>query len=226
MSLIVQPEPAKTCIDEVEREFLRVGADECKCLKDTSQLSAFLRLGVRADSLLRGMLPLLENDTLDSYDALRRAYYETWLLQFEFRLRSSSGKVARWFQGQADAWRPDPQRLAAFIETLGRNRPPYGREYGELSELAHPTAQATENSCAVATKRWNISSVADQTEKAMNDLREDFTVQIIHEIWLVDVAHDDLIDLRLDSRNLAQCGSLFSGFLASRGKAGGADIDR
>ena len=102
------------------------------------------------------------------------------------------------------------------METLGRNRPPYGREYGELSELAHPTAQATENSCALATNRWDISSVAELTERAVNALQEDFTVMMVHEVWLVDADHDQLIDLRLDSRNLSQCRKLFSEFLASR----------
>ena len=120
MSLSLRAEQAMACIDELEREFLRVGANECNCLQDTSQLSAFLRLAVRADSLLRGMLLLLSDGTLDSYDAVRRAYYETWCLQFEFRLKSSSGKVARWFQGQADAWKPDPQRLEVISKPCTR----------------------------------------------------------------------------------------------------------
>lgn len=215
MALIVQPGRVLACLNELEREFLRVGAEKCRCLEEPSQLSAFLRLGVRAVSLVRGMLPLLGPNTLDSFDAVRRAFLETWQLQFEFRLTGSSEKTARWFEDQGRSWAPDPQKIADFIESLGRKRPKFGREYGDLSELAHPTAKATANSCAVATTRLGISSVSDQIDKAVNELSEDFTGLLIHEIWLVDAIDPRLIDIHIPEDRIPECEGLYREFLAS-----------
>lgn len=159
---------------------------------------------------------MLGPDTLDSFDAVRRAFLESWQLQFEFRLTGSSEKTARWFDGQGGSWSPDPQKIADFIESLGRKRPKYGREYGDLSELAHPTAQATVNSCAVATTRWGISSVSDQIDKAVNELSEDFTGLLIREIWLVDGTDPGLIDIHIPEDRIPECEGLFREFLASR----------
>lgn len=209
-------EEIRASLDELENVFLRVGAERCKCLEEASQHSAFLRLGVRAVSLLRGMLPLLRSDTLDSYDAVRRAFLETWQLQFEFRLTSGGPKVAKWFAGQPGSWNLDFGRTANFIESLGRERPQYGREYGDLSELAHPTAAATANSCAVASVRRGMSSAAREIETALAEFAEDHTGLLIREIWIVDACGQDLIDVHIQPSQIPSCEALFDRFRASR----------
>ena len=216
MGLIVDSERAITCLDELEREFLRVGAEKCKCLEEPGQLSAFLRLGVRAVSLLRGMLRLLDENTLDSFDSVRRAFLETWQLQFEFRLADSATRAGKWFEGIASSWSADRNKLGDFVQNLGRDRPNYGREYGDLSELAHPTAQATVNSCAVATARQGLSSLPDQVRESVIELSEDFTGMLVREIWLVDAEHPKLIDISIAKDRLRICEALLGEFTTSK----------
>lgn len=215
MPFTVKQNRAVECLDELEREFLRVGADRCRCLEEPSQLTAFLRLGVRVVSLLRGMLPLLSPDTLDSFDTVRRAFLETWQLQFEFRLVSSEEKVRRWFEGRSESWSPDPKKIADFVEGLGRNPPKYGKEYGDLSKLAHPTAEATANSCAIATARVGISSVPQTVENAVDELTRDFAGLLIREIWLVDAEDPRLIEIHVPNARIPSCEALYREYLSS-----------
>lgn len=212
--MVLPPERALLCLDELEREFLRVGGERCTCLEEQSQLSAFLRLGVRAVSLLRGLLSLLQPGTLDSFDAVRRAFLETWQLQFEFRIAESVSKTARWFQGQGNSWSSNPGIIADFIEGLGHDRPEYGREYGDLSGLAHPTEPATVNSCAIASSRWNISSLPGNVDAAVAELSEELTGLLVREIWIVDAKHERLIGLHISEENIPACQKLLSDFIA------------
>ena len=164
------PDEVLACASELEREFLRIGAEKCNRLEDHSQLSAFLRLGLRATSLLRGMAPLLTQETLDSFQAVHRAFMEAWMLQFEFRLIDSTDRVARWFGRKNDSWVPNPKKVSNEIEGLGLSQSPFGREWEELSELTHPTLDATTNSCAVATLRWGLTSKPEELTVALEEM--------------------------------------------------------
>ena len=123
MGFVVKPVEAIACLDELEREFLRVGVGRCKYLEDKSQLAAFLCLGIRAVSLLRRVVQLLAPDTLDSFDAVQRSFQETWQLQFEFRLVDSRSKAATWVAGQGGSWHADRKKLDGSMESLGRSCP-------------------------------------------------------------------------------------------------------
>jgi hypothetical protein len=74
-------------LKESEAELLRIGRTKCNYLRDPSQLSAVIFLLMRAASLFRSVLSILQSGQLDACDAVRRAYLETWLLAFEFRLQ-------------------------------------------------------------------------------------------------------------------------------------------
>jgi len=130
-------EKARCCLYELETEYLRVGGEKCKNLEERTQLSAFLLLGIRSVSLLRAMLHLLRPDTLDAYDAVRRAFLECWQLQFDFRLPDSASKVQKWFQGNADTWKSDKRKLELYMEKKAAGPAGFGREFSELSELTH-----------------------------------------------------------------------------------------
>lgn len=203
------------CLDELEREFLRVGREKCNRLEDRSQLSAFFRLGVRAVSLLRGMGCLLELRTLDSFQSVHRAFFETWQLQFEFRLADSSDKVVGWFHGHNDSWTPNLKKVAAEIQRLGRGRPLFGREWGELSELTHPTVDATTNSCAVATVRHGFSNVAQEVEAALEVESKNYKTLLMQEIWLVDAQDPSFLALHISWDKLQKCKELYDEFIAS-----------
>ena len=209
-----------SCLDELEREFLRVGADRCNRLEKQCQLSAFLRLGLRSISLLRGMHVLLSQCILDSHDAVRRAFLESWELQFEFRKKCSSTRALKWLLGvdKSNSWKADRKKLADFVASLGASAPNFGREWGELTELAHPTAQATENSITIVLARHNAKDQAEQVKGELQKLRENFPGLLMREIWLVDATHHQLIDIHISRDNLKHCEKVFGAFLNSKGK--------
>lgn len=197
MTLKLEAHDVTLCLDELEREFLRVGAEKCKHLAEPSQLSAFFRVGLRAVSLLRGMYLLLSADALDSYDPVRRAFWESWQLQFEFRIVNSGTKAAKWFETKTKFWEADTKKLADFVESLQHGRPNYGREYGDLSEMTHPTEQATANSCTAALARLDVGNHAQQIRTSVAKLSDDFAGLLVREIWLVDASHEQLINIHI-----------------------------
>ncbi len=82
---------------------------------------------------------------LDACDAVRRAYLETWLLAFEFRLIDSEAKATQWHNGKAKSWSADIPRLKRYAPLQGA-APMLGQDYGGLSKIAHPTKEAASNS--------------------------------------------------------------------------------
>ena len=198
-------ERALSCLYELETEYLRVGTERCKSLEDRTQLSAFLLLGVRAVSLLRAMLRLLQPDTLDAYDAVRRTFIETWQLQFEFRLGDSASKVQKWFQGDAESWKSDKHKLERYMERRAPGPAGYGREFGELSEVTHPTYKASENSCAIATIRRAVNPNRELLEQSLEDLGGNFAALLNRQIWLTLDQDKALLEIYVSSTNLKCC---------------------
>jgi hypothetical protein len=89
------------CIQEAaESELLRTGTEHCGCLTKKDQLSAVVLLLLRSTSLFDSMIELLAMRRLDGYDAVRRAYLETWLLPFQFRFHFNSASRTPIFIGQ------------------------------------------------------------------------------------------------------------------------------
>src|SRR2546428_10039767 len=141
------------CLSELEREFLTIGETHCSFLESKTQVTAFILLDVRAISLLRGLLILLNPFSLDAYDVLRRAFLETWYLQFALRFLSNQSQAQKWLHEDASSWQPKYSELNDFfLKRLGGD-PKFGTEYGQLTTLAHPTLQSTKQSCAIATLR-------------------------------------------------------------------------
>jgi hypothetical protein len=141
------------CLDEIESELLRIGKAKCNLLADNTQLSAVVTLLLRAGSLLRSLLGLLKRGELDSYDIIKRAFYEAWLLAFEFRLDDSKERTLKWHSGASSTWSPDISKLHTCSKSLGIEAPGIGRDYGNLSEISHPTKKASGQSVRVTTSR-------------------------------------------------------------------------
>jgi hypothetical protein len=102
------------CLDEVEQELLRVGRDRCDFLRWENQLSAVILLLLRSASLFRAMTKLLHSVELDAFDAVKRAFLESWQLAFQFRLDNARGEVGIWLARTADSWSADIGRLEAY----------------------------------------------------------------------------------------------------------------
>src|SRR4051812_4783729 len=140
MPLDFQNDEVRNCLNELGAEYLRVGADSCENMQDGSQLSAFLLLGIRSISLCHGLRLLWKQSWLDSFDVTRRAFLEACYLLYEFRLKDSEKKTKLWLQGAKDSWSPRFKKWEELV--LVEGPPAFGPEYGEFSELAHPTIQA------------------------------------------------------------------------------------
>lgn len=172
------------CLDEIEGQLLAVGNAKCNSLRDKTQLSAVVTLLFRAASLLRSSLGLLERVELDSYDIVRRAFYEAWLLAFEFRLVDSQAKAARWHEEESGSWALDISKLEVYARSQGIDMPRIGRDYGGLSEVAHPTRKAAWDSIRVTTARHE--ECPDVTA-AKAKLEQDDVPALLHSlVWIMD----------------------------------------
>lgn len=190
------------CTEELERELLRIGRERCDHLRQESQLSAVVFLLLRVISLFRSMVELLRNDSLDAFDAVRRAFLEGWLLAFQFRRRESADDAARWLARRPDSWNPRIGQLEEYARTRGHGAPNLGRDYGDLSELAHPTRSAAENSVALVTARLGVNIEAHHVEEAKLALERGLPGTLYRLAWLVLDEHEDLIPLYTDENNL------------------------
>jgi hypothetical protein len=202
------------CLDELEHEYLKVGIDHCKGLEDHSQLSAFLMVGIRSICLLRGMLHLCDPQFLDSYDSVRRSFIESWQLQFEFKLRDSTAKAQKWLERQPE-WQADRKKLETVIKKLHGEEAGFTREWAGLSELAHPTHDATVNSVAIASTLFGMNPQPHRLEEEYQKLAKDYAGMVNRVIWLTLQKGDDFIDTPLKEEQFANCLELHKKFLES-----------
>jgi hypothetical protein len=82
-------------IYELESALSATAVRDCQGLHAETQLSAAVYALLRATSLFRASITLLDADLLDACDVVRRACWEAWMLGYEFRISSSSGHAAR-----------------------------------------------------------------------------------------------------------------------------------
>jgi hypothetical protein len=202
------------CLDELGQEYLKVGIDHCNRLEDHSQLSAFLMVGTRSVCLLRGMLRLSDPQFLDSYDSVRRSFIESWQLQFEFKLRDSTAKAQKWLERQPE-WKADRKKLETVIKKLHGEEAGFTREWTGLSELAHPTLDATVNSVAIASTIFGMNPQAHRLEEEFQKLAKDYVGMVNRVIWLTLHKCDDFIDTPLKEGQFTNCLELHKEFLES-----------
>lgn len=115
---------------------------------------------------------------------MRRAFYEAWLLALEFRLVESEVKAAKWHVEESGAWALDISKLEAFARSQSIDIPNIGRDYGGLSEVAHPTKKAAWHSIRVATTRHE--ECTDVTEAKAKLERADVPALLHSLVWIMD----------------------------------------
>lgn len=190
------------CCMEMEKQLLKVGGKECKSLTDNSQLSAVLFLLLRTLSLFRSMIHLLETDQLDALDCVRRSLLETWLLAFDLRMKDSEGKAFRWLSRQGNSWSADIKKIKAYSRSRNEQVLNLGKYYGELSELAHPTRNAAENSVGLTTNRFNINTEVQAIQAAREAFEEELPELLYRFMWLVLDEDKALIPLNIDDKEI------------------------
>jgi hypothetical protein len=140
-----EPKQILACLDEVEAELFRIADnDECDRFHKDTQLTAMVLLLMRMSSLIRSLLLLLESGSFDAFDPVLRAFEETFYLAHEIRLSASADKATAWLRGNKDTWSGKIGVLIEFAKKRGHPGPNIGRDYGLLSELAHPTRKRSQ----------------------------------------------------------------------------------
>lgn len=201
-------ESAASCLAELELMYLHVGATHCHQLQDKSQLASFLLLGLRSQSLLRGMLAVLAEATLDAYDPVRRAFFEAWLLQFDFRFKNSKADTVKWFMGEKHSWKAHRRRVEHFFRGRSQPSPNFGLDYGSLSLISHPTFLAASNSCAIVGMKHKVNLDQPSAENVIAAYGAEFMGFIVQELW-VSVEPDELfIDTHVRLGELPRCNHL------------------
>jgi len=190
------------CLDETERELLRVGEQRCGFLRQESQLTAVILLLLRCVSLFRSMVGEFRSERLDAFDAVRRAFLEGWNLAFQFRMTNAAGEAARWLARQPNSWSADIGRLEEYARGRGHGAPNLGRDYGELSGLALPTPDAAENSAALIVRRLGLDPNNQTILQSITALQEGIPGMLYRLIWLVVDDHEDFIPLGVDENNM------------------------
>jgi hypothetical protein len=130
--------------------------------KDT-QLTATLLLLLRLSSLMRSLLSLYESADYDGFDAVLRAFEETWFLAHELSLTARHDKAMEWLAKKKDTWKAKLGILIEFAKGRGHSGPKMGADYNLLSELAHPTRTAAENSVTLCGIRRGIDGARQKS---------------------------------------------------------------
>jgi hypothetical protein len=201
------------CLDELEQEYLSCGIAICEGFEDHTQLSAFLMLGIRSIGLLRGMMHLAHPEFLDSYDVVRRAFIESWQLQLELKLCRSSAKAQKWLEAQPNAWKVDRELIEELVVRLHGERAGFAREWGELSEMCHPTFQAVVNSIAIASTIAGLNPRPYLLKESLENLKLDFIGMVNREIWLTLQRCGEFIETPLNEIRIPLCLALHTRFI-------------
>ncbi len=190
------------CLDETERELMRIGQQDCGYFHHDTQLKAVVLLLLRCASLIRSMLVLLPTLNFDGFDSVVRSFEESWWLAYEFRLKTSSEKVNRWLAGESNACFANLGMLEKHAMGRGHPGPKLGRDYGRLSELAHPTRSAAENSVHQAGTRQGIPEARAFLGEARQLAKDRICYALYRVIWLLLDADADFLLLPAQRDNM------------------------
>jgi hypothetical protein len=201
-----EPKHIVRCLDEMEGELFRIAEDDqCQRFHKDTQLTAVVLLLMRMSSLTRSLLLLLESGDFDGFDAVLRAFEETFYLAHELRLAVSADKASRWLRAEKDTWNGKIGVLVEFAKTRGHPGPNIGRDYGLLSELAHPTRSAANNSVTLCAVRRGIDGAKAELAEAEKNNPERIRYALYRLIWLLSDEDERFIKVPVDLKKMPEC---------------------
>jgi hypothetical protein len=130
-------------------------------------------------------LVLQYTDLLDGFHLIARGFEETWNLAHELRLKANQNKAIRWLLGQNDSWSAKLSDLIDFAIGRGHKKPTLARDYGVLSELAHPTRSAADNSVTLCGVRLGIPGAGAQIVDEQDNCEKRVTATLYRLLWLI-----------------------------------------
>lgn len=199
-------EQVRSCLTEIETELFRIADnDECQRFHKDTQLTAVALLLLRMSSLIWSLLLLLESRDFDGFDPVLRAFEETWYLAHELRLTASAEKASAWLRRDKDVWSGKIGVLIEFAKKRGHSGPNIGRDYGLLSELAHPTRTAAENSVTLSAIRRGIDGAKKEIEEAQKNNPERIRYALYRLVWLLSDQDEQFMDIPVDLKKIPEC---------------------
>jgi hypothetical protein len=194
---------------ELESALSRIGLQDCQDLKADTQLSAAIYALLRATSLFRSALVLLHAGLMDACDVIRRAYWEAWMLGYEFRIDVASTHATRWHFEKNKHGEPNIGTVKAFEKSHGITTSTYGATYGGLSEVAHPTKSAAENSVVtMSALHGDKSGRIEQARHAIAD--NDVPAMMYLLIWTVFAEWPGMISLRITPEDIPKSAAFYN----------------
>jgi len=138
----------------------------------------------------------------------RRAYWEAWMLGYEFRIESSAHHAALWHKDKNKHGIPDIAKVKSYEVSHGITTSEYGAAYGGLSEVSHPTKSAAENSVVTinALHGDNSQRIEQVQETIAND---DAPPMMYLLIWTVFSEWPGMISLRITPEDIPQAAVFF-----------------
>jgi hypothetical protein len=194
------------CLDEMDRCLFNAAAhEECNGFHKNTQLTAVLTLLVRCSSLLRSMLQLFESGATDSFQVVLRAFEEAWYIALYFRFQDQHVNAAKWQAEVGGKWSPPISELVEFAKARGVPEPTMGKDYGRLSEVAHPTKSAAFNSVTLCGARLGIpSAIAELAEERKNE-EDRFSDALYRLVWATLDGDKQFIALHISKKDLPFC---------------------
>ncbi len=91
----------------------------------------------------------------------------------------------KWFAAKDKSWSAWIGALIDFAVGRGHRDPTLGRDYGSLSELAHPTRPAAENSVTLCAVRMKIDGAEDAIVEESENCDRRITAALYRLLWLI-----------------------------------------
>jgi hypothetical protein len=194
----------ESCLDEIDLNLFRIAEhDACQRFHKDSQLTAVVLLLVRCSSLLRALLTLFQSGEVDAFQVVLRAFEESWYLAHYLRFGENSDKAARWLAGENDSWSADLRALKNFAKERGIPEPTIGKDYGRLSEVAHPKS-AAENSVVLCGTRLGIAGADKELVEEHNNEEARFPDALYRVVWLMVDQDRKFIPLHVKATDVPQ----------------------
>ena len=196
------PKEIRACLDEMEIAlFEAADTDDCQRFHKETQLTAVLLLLMRMASLMRSLLLLYEAE-YDGFDAVLRAFEETWFLAHELRLAARHGKGIEWLAKKRDSWKPRLGILIEFAKGRGLSAPKMGADYNLLSELAHPTRTAAENSATLCGIRRGVPGAKEEVANQETTAKDRIRYGLYRLAWLILDRDGQFIEIPADRKKM------------------------
>jgi hypothetical protein len=201
-----------SCLNEIDHALFKVADHEdCQRFNKDTHLAAVLLLLIRCSSLLRSLLTIFPSGEADAFQVVLRAFEESWYLAHYLRFAENSGRAARWLAGENNSWSADLGALMDFARQRGLPNPSMGRDYGRLSEVAHPTKSAAMNSFTLCGARLGIEGAdAELVEERQNEEAR-FPDALYRLVWLMVDQDKKFIPLHMKATDVRLCWEFCNG---------------